>query len=426
MKIAILAEFPLSALTGGAVGRGGGQGCTWLPQLALAFQDFPDLDIHWIILDRTIRRTQVVEALGQYFHRVPAVKFSLDLALNYLPARWVLGRAIRKIRPDIVHAWGTELIYPAALQDCSCPTILSMQGVLTEYARIGGLPDDWRWRKMISSEADFIRSATVVTSESKWGIDKVKSIHPSADSRMVEYGVHPSFYDIPWHPDPEIPYALFVGGADKRKGVDVLIDALKLLPDRGWEIRFAGDPAIQQACDAAGLQNIKCLGLLPWPEMQKQLQGAWCSVLPTRGDTSANSVKEARVIGVPVVASPHGGHAGYLNDNVNGRIVDPLAPESLAAALDDVMSSFDRATALGKGNHEQDRAYLHPSRTAEGFAAIYRELAGEGRSGPVVPLSRQTAAPRSHRATPGSCTNQSRRDPFGPQAWLAMAMNHHR
>jgi hypothetical protein len=44
-------------------------------------------------------------------------------------------------------------------------------------------------------------------------------------------------------------------------------------------------------------------------EMQKQLQGAWCSVLPTRGDTSANSVKEARVIGVPVVASVHGGHA---------------------------------------------------------------------------------------------------------------------
>jgi glycosyltransferase involved in cell wall biosynthesis len=266
------------------------------------------------------------------------------------------------------------LIYPAALQDCKCPTILSMQGVLTAYQQIGGLPDDWRWRKMISSEPDFIRSATIVTSESQWGIDQVKSIHPQADCRMVEYGVHPSFYELEWQPDPQRPYALFVGGADKRKGVDLLIDALKLLPDRNWEMRFAGDPAIQQLCDAAGLQNVRCLGLLPWPEMQKQLQGAWCSVLPTRGDTSPNSVKEARVIGVPMVTTRHGGQAGYVMDGVNGRIVEQLSAENLAAALADVMSSHDRAVALGKGRHEEDREYFSPKRTAEGFAEIYQTV----------------------------------------------------
>jgi hypothetical protein len=30
--------------------------------------------------------------------------------------------------------------------------------------------------------------------------------------------------------------------------------------------------------------------------------------------------------------------------------------------------------ALGQGNHQQDRDYLHPDRTAEGFAALYRDL----------------------------------------------------
>jgi len=316
----------------------------------------------------------VIEALGQHFHRVPAVKVSADLALNYLPARFMLAREIRRIKPDVVHAWGTELIYPAALKDCNCPTILSMQGVLTEYQRIGGLPDDWRWRRMVASEAGFIRSATIVTSESQWGIDKVRAIHPHAECRMVEYGVHPSFYDLDWMPDPERPYALFVGGADKRKGVDVLIESLKLIPERKWEMRFAGDSAIQQACEAADLQNIRCLGLLPWPEMQKQLQGAWCSVLPTRGDTSPNSVKEARVIGLPVVTSKNGGQSGYIRDGVNGRIVEPLNADNLAAALADVMSSHKRAVCLGKGRHEEDRKYLHPMRTAAGFAEIYHTV----------------------------------------------------
>lgn len=376
MKIAILADFPISALDGIAVGRGGGQGCTWLPQLALQFQNQSDFEIHWVILDRTIRKPILHQALGQHFHRVPSVKISIDLALNHYPARFSLGKILRKIQPDLVHAWGTETVYPAVLQDCKCPTILSMQGILTEYARIGGLPNDWRWRRMIASEPKFIRSATVVTSESHWGIDKVKGIHPTADCRMVEYGVHPSFYDLPWQPDPQVPYALFVGGSDRRKGLDILIEALRLLPERGWEMRFAGDDKMQQLCDGAGLKQVRCLGLLKWDEMQKQLQGAWCSLLPTRGDTSPNSVKEARVVGVPVVTSLHGGQAGYIKDGINGLIVDPLNAEMLAKALNHIMASYQNSMKLGKGHHMEDRQYLTPLRTFEGFAAIYHEFTG--------------------------------------------------
>ena len=374
IRIAILADFPLAALDSGALGRGGGQGCTWLPQLALAFEGIPDLEVHWLVLNRTRRSGNTRRTHGQYFHAVRGVPFSLDVALRYHPARFAIRRKLAEIKPDLVHAWGTERIYPAALQDCRVPTILSMQGVLTEYQKIGGLGDSWIWRRMVSSEPAMIRSATLVTSESQWGIDRVLEIHPKADCRMVEYGVHPGFFELPWQPDPATPYALFVGGGGYRKGFDLLVDALAQMPDRRWEMRLAGDNTMAAACEAAGLSNIRCLGMLPWPEMQRQLQGAWCSVLPTRGDTSANSVKEARVVGVPVVASKHGGHAGYIRDGVNGRIVDPLDADHLAAALADVMSSFEQATTLGRGNHAEDRAYLSPERTAEGFLAIYREL----------------------------------------------------
>lgn len=374
MKIAILADFPLTALSGGALGRGGGQGSTWLPQLALSFAEMPDFEIHWIILDRKNRQSETIEAHGQFFHRISGVPFSIDIALRYHPARLAIRRKLKALRPDVVHAWGTERIYPAALQDFDGPTILSMQGVLTEYARIGGLPDDWRWRRMIASEPKFMLSATIITSESQWGIDKVKAVHPQAECRMVEYGVHPSFNDLEWRPDPQQPYALFVGGADKRKGFDLLVQALKELPDRNWEMRLAGDSSMTAACEVAGLQNVRCLGLLSWPEMRQQLQGAWCAVLPTRGDTSPNTVKEARVVGLPVVTSRHGGQAGYIIDQVNGRVVDPLNPQNLAAALQDVMSSHQRALTLGHNRHVEDRAYLDPKRTAIGFAEIYREF----------------------------------------------------
>ena len=132
IRIAILADFPISALSGEVSGRGGGQGCTWLPQLALNYEGRSDLEVHWVILDRETKHPVVEKAFGQTFHRVPAARFSIDLALNYWPARRALHRAIKTINPDVVHAWGTERIYPAALRGLSMPTILSMQGVLTE------------------------------------------------------------------------------------------------------------------------------------------------------------------------------------------------------------------------------------------------------------------------------------------------------
>lgn len=374
MRIAILADFPLGSIEGGATGRGGGQGCTWLPQLAQSFAAFPEFDIHWIILDRKGAAPMTVKAHGQTFHRIKGTSMSLDLALGNLPTRWTISRRLKQLKPDLVHAWGTELIYPASLQDFNGPTILSMQGVLTEYKRIGGVPDDWRWKRMVAREPSMIRSASIVTSESEWGISKVKEIDPSADCRLVEYGVHPRFFELPWNPDPANPYLIYVGGAGTRKGFDVLMDALAHIPARNWELRLAGDREMEIIVSNSGHQNIKCLGLLPWDEMQRQLQSAWAFVLPTRGDTSPNSVKEARVIGLPVITTVHGGQAGYIKDGVNGRIAVPLDAHNLASAIQDVMTDIDRAKALGAGNHEVDRDYLRPSRTAEAFSKLYHEL----------------------------------------------------
>ncbi len=379
MRVAILADFPLSALSGEVTGRGGGQGCTWLPQLALAFEGRKDLEVHWVILDRTIRRTQVEQAFGQHFHRVPAVKFSLDLALDYLPARLVLGREIRRIRPDVVHAWGAELIYPCALRDFDGPTIFSMQGSLTEYRRIGGLPDNWRWRKLAASEAGYVNTATVVTAESIWASERVRDLKPGADCRIVDYGVHPSFYATEWKPDPARPAVIYVGGGGYRKGTEVLFEGLRLLPERGWTVRFAGGEDLRAEVAAADLPGTEYLGMLRWDGLLEELSRAWCLVVPTRCDTGPTVVKEARVIGLPVIGTVHGGLRDYIRHGESGLIVDPLEPKPLAEALGRVMSSFDTAVEMGRSHHEQDRAAFSPELTASRFSEIYRELARGGR-----------------------------------------------
>lgn len=374
MRISILAEFPTGSLDVGALGRGAGQACTWLPQLAMAFERHPSLDVHWMVLDRNARRYRTREAFGQTFHLIPAVPFSADLALNYLPARFVLRRIIKRLQPRLVHAWGAELIYPAALQDFNGPRIFSLQGALNYYWNVGGLPNDWRWRKMVSSEKGFIRSATVVTAESPWARERVLDLAPEVDCRIVDYGVHRSFFETRWRPDPEHPYALYVGGGGHRKGIDILCEALHEIGARDWRMRFAGDDGLRRQIEASGAPACDYLGMLSWNDLIEALAGAWCLVVPTRADTGPTVVKEARVVGVPVVGTLHGGLRDYIRHGHNGWIVDPLEPSRLADGLCEVMSSYDKVLRMGHSFREEDRARFSPERTADGFLEIYSEL----------------------------------------------------
>lgn len=379
-RIVVLADFPWNYFDSGATGRGGGQGCTWLTQLAEEYAKQDRYEIHWVTLANGLQgfKTLTREWGGQYFHRLPGLKRSIDLRLGFLTSTWQLRRILKRLQPDLVHCWGTETPYPSVCGDTRFPVLLSMQGILTEYHRIGGLPDIFYWNQLAARERVALRRATAVTCESQWGIQKVLSEHPAARTYQVEYGVNPAFYQIAWEPDQEQPYALFSGSMDWRKGVDVLVEAMRLLPERNWRLKLAGDGELLEEIHALGLPGVECLGLLDWTRMRAELAGASCLVLPTRADTSPNVVKEARVVGLPVITTAHGGQAGYIRDGENGLIVDPLEPGSLAAALSQLMGNQRLAREMGAARLVEDRNYLRSSETARLFLDCYaRTLAGQ-------------------------------------------------
>lgn len=375
-RIAILADFPWGFFAEGATGRGGGQACTWLAQLADEFSKGTGYEIHWVSLDRSRMwgGVQKREWDGQWFLRVPAGRRRIDLELAYLPSRLALSRALRGIKPNLLHCWGTEESFGGMLGWRGLPGLLSMQGVLTEYARIGSFSGMRFWEKLARSEPKIVRKATLVTCESQWGIDRVREVAPTADLRMVEYGVHPGFYDLQWTPEEQCPYVLYSGSIDRRKGVDILIEATESLTERRWKLKLAGDGPLRQMLEARNTPGVEWLGVLNWRDLQRELAGASCLVLPTKADTSPNVAKEARVVGLPVITTRHGGQAGYIADGENGLIVEPVVPEGIARALARVMEDRELARAMGACHHERDREYFRPERTASGFIALYDEL----------------------------------------------------
>ncbi|MCS7063958.1 MAG: glycosyltransferase family 4 protein, partial [Methylacidiphilales bacterium] len=251
--------------------------------------------------------------------------------------------------------------------------ILSMQGILTTYTRIGAFKKNWRAFLQHFYERAWLPYATIITCESEWGRNEIKKIAPKAEIELVEYGVHPSFYQVKWQPDPRRPIFLFIGTIDYRKGMDVLLKALKSSPTKkDYEVRIIGSGEYQSSFE--GLPNVRILGNLPWLSVQQELAKAWAVLLPTRADTSPNVAKEARVVGVPVVTTPYGGQSGYIQHMENGWILHPLTPENLSKAMQTLSHDFSLVRSLGARHHDRDRAYFRPERTAEGFIRLYKRM----------------------------------------------------
>ena len=108
------------------------------------------------------------------------------------------------------------------------------------------------------------------------------------------------------------------------------------------------------------------------------MEKAWCLVLPTRADTSPNVVKEARVLGLPVVTTPCGGQSDYIADGRNGYLVQPADIASLTDGLHRLLSDSPFCRERGAAGWETDRVLFRIELTAEKFRQLYRTLCPAG------------------------------------------------
>lgn len=369
--IMIFAEFPLKSLKEGMIGRGGGQGATWLPQLAQSWESCQDFEIHWGIFDKTAKSEESLTHLNQTFHRIPSTSLSASLLLGRWPHHIGASRLISRIQPDLIHCWGTENVNGVALIGFKGPSILSMQGIVKTYLKTGDL-NSWQWKMFRHYEKKSLLSATIVTSESQWGLDCVEEISPKKPTRKIEYGVYPSFYEIAWKPVLDYPRFLFVGGLNRLKGIDILIEMLRRHPKRNWKMVFAGDGYLMNALKSLNDPMVEVLGMLKTEQVQQEMSKAWGLVMPSRADTSPNVVKEARVIGLPVVGSPHGGHAEYIAHGKDGLIVESSNADAWFQSINSLAMNYQLCRNMGNYRHKHFREYFQPEKTAEAFLNLYR------------------------------------------------------
>jgi glycosyltransferase involved in cell wall biosynthesis len=370
-KIAILAAFPLHHLRGfGKAFQPKGHYATWLPQIAEAWDGQREVEIHWIVMSDLVKERRDVCEWGQMFHVLPTSQSGRATTL-FREDRRAIGAVLDEIQADLVHGWGTEDVYGLAAVLSGRPNIVSMQGILSYYALKNRMPARSYLQAML--ELFILWKAERVTTESEWGRNVVLRRNPFAKVELVEYGVQQVFFQTKWQPEETKPFALFVGGLSPRKGIQDLVEAFRdpKLSSSELVVIGGGEGEWSENLQKGASSNIRWLGRKTAEETAEYMSKAWCLLLPTRADTSPNVVKEARVIGLPVITTRNGGQASYVRDGEDGYFVECGDVNGLIGRLETVLGSFGKAKEMGDHGKKTYRELFIAKRTGDGFMKMY-------------------------------------------------------
>jgi glycosyltransferase involved in cell wall biosynthesis len=143
---------------------------------------------------------------------------------------------------------------------------------------------------------------------------------------------------------------VFAGIAQPNKGVGEIIQALRRLPGRSWQLLIVG-PVTPYAVElAASDLRVRLLGTHPPDEMPRFLAVADAVVLPQRPEPASlgqmpMKLFEAMAMACPVISTRLADIPEVLDGC--GKVVAPGDPQALAEALSDLMGDPREARRLG-------------------------------------------------------------------------------
>jgi glycosyltransferase involved in cell wall biosynthesis len=169
---------------------------------------------------------------------------------------------------------------------------------------------------------------------------------------------------------------VMVANLRPEKGHDTLFAAAPFIASRYPDVEFwiVGNgplaPALKREVSARGLTS-RFTFFGERDDVPALLASSDIFVLPSRSEACPNVVLEAMASGLPVVATQVGGVPELIEPGISGLLVEPNAPEALAAAVSDLMDRPAFARDLGCAARERIERHFSFDRMVASFQHLY-------------------------------------------------------
>ncbi|MCR5598001.1 MAG: glycosyltransferase family 4 protein [Lachnospiraceae bacterium] len=335
-----------------------------------------------------------------------------------------LGLICEEYHPDVIHCYGTEFPHTRAMlrvTEWRDRVMIHIQGVMSDCAKqyFGMLPErviksvtfrdrikkdsiasqKEKYLLRAANEEEALKNVRYVCGRTEFDKNAVAEINPSCRYFSLNETVRNCFYEGRWSEEKCIPHSIFMTqGNIPLKGLHVMLDAMPSIlehyPDTVLEV--AGDDVVRgkslkdriklpaygkylkELIEKNGLKDrVKFLGPLSATQIKKKYLSCNVFVLPSFIENSPNSLGEAMLLGVPVVASETGGIPSLVEDGKEVLLTKPGDIEMLAERILDIFDDGMFAALLGE--NAAARAALTHDRIAnyKMLTWIYEEIMKE-------------------------------------------------
>ncbi|MGP3999456.1 glycosyltransferase [Streptomyces sp. 8N706] len=328
----------------------------------------------------------------------PARPIPKDELLPYMPQ---FGRHLERewgsAPPDLVHShfWMSGVATLQAARELDLPFAHTYHALGTVKRRHqkdadSSPPDRIAWETKVGEGCDRIIATCrdEVAELAAMGL-------PTTRIAVVPCGVDPERFTPHGPTTPRTgrrPLLVQLGRLVPRKGADVSIAALTLLPDA--QLLIAGgppaghlddDPEVGRlralARDLGVADRVRFTGGVSCEEVPALLRSADVVLCPADYEPFGIVPLEAMGCGTPVVASAVGGQQDTVADPGTGRLVPPRDPAALADAVAALLAHPEQRAACGAAGRRRVLTRYGWDRVAAATEAVYRDVLAQRPAG---------------------------------------------
>lgn len=385
----------------------------WLTGISNQLRTREDIELHYAFPQNIYKRVLNIRKNGIIFwgfyngyKTAYTVKKESIQIWNYI---------IQKVNPDIIHIFGTE--YSHSLECLNSiknkeKVVISLQGIISELAKVylHGIPTIDRfigkfkgnqYQCIFTEKIDFYKrgmnertvllNAGHVIGRTYWDRKCVKRINPKCKYYHCNETLRDTFYEGIWDINKIQRYSIFVSqGNYSIKGLHMLIPALSAIKKKYPDVMVyvAGNKNFIKEDTSYGHlikkllkkhhveENFIFLGFLTGEKIKQRLLKSHIIIMPSLLENSPNSIGEAMLLGVPVVASNVGGIPNILHNNTDGYLYSVNDKNDLQNKVCKIFANDSIALNFSKNARKTAQILFDKSRNLEQLLYIYNEIGG--------------------------------------------------
>jgi len=260
-----------------------------------------------------------------------------------------------------------SIAHPAAVDE-----LVENHGVLRRQTNSGKISSFWRYVQSDIDRADavLVNSDFVESTFRFVGFDRLPL-------NVIYLGVDDAFLShVPERKGAgEAFRLLFAGSFEKRKGAEVVIDALRRLGNFPWQLEIAGKlhpELVKKNQEFFADPRIKNLGMLSRKELAEVMTQADIFVFPSLAEGSARVVFEALACGCYVVTTPNSG--SIVEHGVHGSVVPPGDSEAVTLAIEEAYRSRRQTAEIGLRNSQLIKSKYLQCNYGDQLEELYKKL----------------------------------------------------